>query len=159
MSGREERFTRNINHVISKELASNPNVGTYVVEDLTGIRNQRRGKTMRKWMGQWAFAQLEFMLRYKCEAKGIEVVEVDAYFTSQRCNYCGDVDKRSRHKGVYRCVACGHKDNSDINAAKNIRDKHLLSPHAWGAGRLPTAHMDEDSKPCVQATGLAPVVS
>ena len=46
-----------------------------------------------------------------------------------------------------------------INAAKNIRDKHLLSPHAWGAGRLPTAHMDEDSKPCVQATGLAPVVS
>ena len=77
MSGREERFTRNINHVISKELASNPNVGTYVVEDLTGIRNQRRGKTMRKWMGQWAFAQLEFMLRYKCEAKGIEVVVFD----------------------------------------------------------------------------------
>ena len=159
MSGREERFTRNINHVISKELASNPNVGTYVVEDLTGIRNQRRGKTMRKWMGQWAFAQLEFMLRYKCEAKGIEVVVVDAYFTSKRCNDCGDVDKRSRHKGVYRCVACGHKDNSDINAAKNIRDKHLLSPHAWGAGRLSTAHMDEDSKPYVQATGLAPVVS
>lgn len=100
-----------------------------------GIRNQRRGKTMRKWMGQWAFAQLEFMLRYKCRPKGIEVVEVDAYFTSQRCNDCGDVDKRSRAWGVYRCVACGHKDNSDINAAKNIATS-TYSPHTHeGSGR------------------------
>lgn len=135
MSGREKRFVADVNHGITRALSSDPSVRTYVVEDLTGIRNpnRRKGKT-RTWIGQWAFAELDFMLRYKCQAAGIEVVSIDPRYTSQRCNACGVVDKASRRKGSYVCRHCGHRDNADLNAAKNIRDLHILSTPAGGAG-------------------------
>lgn len=134
MSGREKRFTLDTNHVISKQLANDLQVATYVLEDLANIRAGRHNRTMRKWLGQWAFAQLEFMLRYKCEANGIEVVSVDPKYTSQTCNVCGYRDKHNRHKGEFMCRKCGATDNADLNAAKNIRDKYLLSIHKYGAG-------------------------
>ncbi len=55
-------------------------------------------------------------LAYKCG-----VVEIDPAFTSQTCNVCGRVDKASRpSQAEFKCVACGHADNADLNAARNI---------------------------------------
>lgn len=50
------------------------------------------------------------------------VVKVGPAFTSQTCNACRHVARRSRDQALFRCVACGHQDNADVNAAKNIRD-------------------------------------
>ena len=49
------------------------------------------------------------------------VVEVNPAYTSQTCNACGAVDKASRRTQLdFTCVACGHADNADLNAARNI---------------------------------------
>ena len=56
------------------------------------------------------------MLSYKAA----ELVRVPAvfYFT---CSACGVVDADSRRSQAgFECVACGHAQHSDLNAARNI---------------------------------------
>lgn len=127
LSGKEKRFMQDYNHVISKKLANNPTAQTYVLEDLTGIRAKRKGKKLNTWLSQWSFHQLETFLTYKCEYLGKTVVFIDPRYTSQRCNACGIIEKTNRVKNKYVCKHCGVMDHADINAAKNIRDLHILS--------------------------------
>lgn len=61
--------------------------------------------------------QMEHAARYH----GATVVKVNPAYTSQTCNACKHVARQSREsQAVFRCVACGHQDNADVNAAKNI---------------------------------------
>ena len=47
-----------------------------------------------------------------------------ASYTSQTCNVCGYIDKANRpNQHTYKCKNCGHTDNADFNASKNIRDR------------------------------------
>ena len=47
-----------------------------------------------------------------------------AVYTSQTCNVCGYIDKNNRpNQYTFKCKNCGHTDNADFNAAKNIRDR------------------------------------
>ncbi|GAA4258474.1 RNA-guided endonuclease InsQ/TnpB family protein [Dactylosporangium darangshiense] len=60
---------------------------------------------------------LEHAARYH----GAAVVKVNPAFTSQTCHVCGHVARESREsQAVFRCVACRHQANADVNAAKNI---------------------------------------
>lgn len=126
MSGREKRFSRDVNHVITKSIVSK-NAFVFALEDLSGIRNKRRGKVLNKWLSSWPFYQFEQFLKYKAEAIGSKVEFVDARYTSQRCSCCGHIDKHNRYKSIFKCVACGYENNADINASLNIRDRYILS--------------------------------
>jgi IS605 OrfB family transposase len=100
----------------------------YVLENLTGIRKQKsRGKKLNKWLSNWSFFQLEQFLIYKATAIGKTVVYVDPRYTSQKCSNCGIVDKDSRNGSHYSCNGCGYQEQADINAAKNIRNNHIIS--------------------------------
>ncbi|MGQ4270751.1 RNA-guided endonuclease InsQ/TnpB family protein [Nocardiopsis changdeensis] len=56
----------------------------------------------------------------KARRTGTRVVEVDAAYTSQTCHPCGHVDPKSREsQASFRCTVCGHRENADVNAAKN----------------------------------------
>lgn len=125
LSGKEKRFSREVNHNITKILAGRSDVMTYVIEDLKGIRNQRRGKKLNKMMSSWSFFQFESFLSYKCAARGISIVKVDARYTSQRCSCCGQIKKENRQGGKYACNRCGFSCHADINAAVNIRDRWI----------------------------------
>ena len=51
------------------------------------------------------------------------VERINPAYTSQTCNACKHVAKESRQsQSDFRCVNCGHSDNADTNAAKNIAD-------------------------------------
>jgi IS605 OrfB family transposase len=127
MSGREKRFMRDCNHCISKKLAEIEGVKTYALEDLSGIKNQRRNKKINKWISSWGFNQLEQFLVYKSEAKGKKVGYVDARYTSQKCSRCKQRHSTNRHKSKFHCKTCGFKTHADINAATNIKDDYILS--------------------------------
>lgn len=44
------------------------------------------------------------------------------------CPICGCVEDGNRpSQESFECVECGHKDNADFNAAKNIRDRVLVT--------------------------------
>ena len=59
-------------------------------------------------------------LAYKAEWAGRRLVEVDPRNTSRTCAACGVIDGASRHYKAFHCVACGHTDDADHNAAVNI---------------------------------------
>ena len=65
------------------------------------------------------------MFRRRLEDKattcGVVVVSVNPKYTSQRCAACGHTGEENRKSQAdFSCRACGHEDNADINAAKNI---------------------------------------
>ena len=60
-------------------------------------------------------------LEYKQQWQGGDVVAVKPQYTSQRCSACGHAHKENRKSQAgFNCVLCGHAENADVNAAKNI---------------------------------------
>lgn len=67
------------------------------------------------------WAEFRRQLDYKCAARGGAVVPVNPAYTSQTCSRCGCVDADNRRtQALFACLACGHSENADTNAAKNI---------------------------------------
>ena len=62
------------------------------------------------------------MLATRLEQKAPGRVEkINPAFTSQTCNRCMHVAAASRESQTrFRCINCGHRDNADVNAARNI---------------------------------------
>ena len=126
ISGKEKRFNRDVNHVITKKLSRLP-YSVFVLEDLSSIRTQRRGKKMNKWIASWPFFQFEAFLTYKTEALGKKVEYVNAHYTSRKCSRCGNRSRHNRYKSHFECSVCGYTNHADVNAAINIRDNYILS--------------------------------
>jgi putative transposase len=60
-------------------------------------------------------------LEYKQLWSGGHIMSVDPKNTSRKCNECGFVSKENRKtQATFICISCGHHDNADVNAAKNI---------------------------------------
>lgn len=58
----------------------------------------------------------------------IAVSTVQASYTSKMCPICGCIDDGNRlNQETFECVEYGYKDNADFNAAKNIRDRVLVT--------------------------------
>jgi len=67
------------------------------------------------------------MLEYKQAWRGGRVEYVPAAYTSQKCSCCGHTAKDNRvSQSKFQCLRCGHTENADHNAAKNI----LAAGHA-----------------------------
>ncbi len=64
------------------------------------------------------------MLEYKAQWRGGAVEKVNPQNTSRACFECGHVAKENRKtQKEFLCVKCGHSDNADVNAARNILAK------------------------------------
>lgn len=87
---------------------------------------------------------LEQRCRYKADECGKQVLQREVAYESQTCAECGVVDPASRPETlVFRCVACGHEDNADINAAR-VRLLRVCVP---GQTHLPAPAAIFDKKP------------
>ena len=124
LSGKEARFARDTNHVISKQIVEcAKRTGTGIaIEELTGIRGRiRAGRKQRGLLHSWAFAQLRDFLTYKAILAGIPLIVVDPRNSSRECSACGHISKSNRPtQSKFACRSCGHSENADINAAKVI---------------------------------------
>lgn len=112
--------------------------GTIAVEDLKGIQGRIRAAKKQRLIQQgWPFASLQAKIRHVASRHGIAVAEVDARNTSRTCR-CGHIDKASRvDQSTFTCTHCGHSLNADLNAAFNIRARHVSSGcPAVNRGRL-----------------------
>ncbi|MYF16964.1 MAG: IS200/IS605 family element transposase accessory protein TnpB [Gemmatimonadetes bacterium] len=130
ISGRESRFRRNTNHIISKRIVEKAkDTGKAIaLENLDGIRKSQKRfrKPQRAKLSGWSFFQLRTFIEYKAKRAGIRIEPVDPKYTSQTCAECGHCEKDNRHtQASFLCKVCGHKDHADRNAARNIRVKAL----------------------------------
>lgn len=127
VSGRERRFKKDTNHVISKRIVSKAKGTTRAIalENLKGIRS--RATVRQKWRdrhSKWAFGELRFFMEYKAKREGVPLILVNPKNTSRECPECHCVDKRNRPaRDTFRCIGCGLEAMADYVAAKNIASR------------------------------------
>ncbi len=84
-------------------------------------RNVRQKSALNKSILDQGWGMFRQMLEYKLKWSGGMVGYVDSAYTSQTCSACGIVDANSRKtRAEFHCLHCGHKEDADVNAAKNI---------------------------------------
>lgn len=122
LSGREKTTATIQNHTISKSIVKSAKEQKkgIAIEDLTNIRftSKRRNKKFRTKLGKWNFSQLRLFLTYKSLLNGVPLVVVDPAYTSQTCSVCKHIGKRNNKS--FQCANCGHNEDADFNASKNI---------------------------------------
>jgi IS605 OrfB family transposase len=88
LSGRESRFMRNTNHIISKEIVQTAK-GTssaIAMENLSGIRMRTTARKGNRYIhSSWSFYQLRTFIEYKAREAGIPIIAVDPSNTSREC--------------------------------------------------------------------------
>ena len=131
IKNREQRIIKNINHQISRKLVNEiyEVKGGLVLEDLKGIRQTAKCRRKQRYsLNSWSFYQLEKMIEYKAKKLGIPIFYVAPEYTSQRCSYCGHIEKANRKTtSLFQCKYCGKVENADVNAGFNIANKHHSS--------------------------------
>jgi len=124
LSGREARFRRDTNHVISRRLLAKAE-GTkrrIALEDLKGIRGGTTvRRSQRRRHNSWGFYQLCSFMEYKARLAGVPVVMVNPMWTSHICPICGTNERANRpDRDSFRCICCGYAGPADHVAAINI---------------------------------------
>lgn len=121
IAGREHRFKTDTNHVISKQIvcAAEGTKRGIALEDLNGILLRTTVRhDQRERHHKWAFRQLRSFIEYKAQRAGVTVQVIDGAYTSQQCSVCGFVHPDNRlTQAAFRCLACGHTENADLNAS------------------------------------------
>ena len=121
--------------------AISKNHAMIVIEDLQ-IRNmsksskgtsEKHGKNVKAKSGlnksilDQGWFEFRRQLEYKQTWRGGYVIAIPPQYTSQKCSCCGHVSRDNRMtQAKFECVVCGHSENADINAARNI----LAAGHA-----------------------------
>lgn len=91
------------------------------MEDLN-ISGMAKNKNLSKHILDAGWGMFKTMLEYKTN-----IVSINPAYTSQRCFECGNIDKANRlSQSGFECLKCDHKDNADINAAKNIKHQGMM---------------------------------
>lgn len=99
--------------------------GFIAVEDLN-VKGMVRGSKLAKHIADASWGEFFRQLKYKSDWYGRTFVKVNPKYTSQTCNECRAVNKKSRlSQSEFVCVECGHVSNADTNAAKNILGQGL----------------------------------
>lgn len=112
--GVKGRKINDFQHKVSRNLSSK--YDTIFIEDLnvkqmsegiiTGLNRELRNASISSFLDK---------LKYKTKL----VIEVRPKNTSKTCNNCGRMHNMPLYKRTYICE-CGHKEDRDVNAAKNI---------------------------------------
>jgi putative transposase len=100
-------------------------------EDGKGYKQNgaKRKAGLHKSLLDHGIGQLRTMIETKAKCSDREFVKVKAAYTSQECAVCGHTSAENRPKKPmtkFLCVACGHADHADRNAAINILNRGLM---------------------------------
>lgn len=127
LSGKQSRFQKNENHVISKRLVEKAKRTERAIslEDLTNIRERIRvRKSQRHRLNNWGFADLRAKIEYKARLNGVKVIAVNPKNSSRQCSNCSHISKSNRKsQSEFKCQKCGFTANADFNASLNLRER------------------------------------
>ena len=106
-------------HTATKRVVDK-NPSAIVIETISVKHQVAENPWIRKYAPHMAFYETQRQLQYKAALRGIPVIKADAsYPSSQLCSCCGARGKLNHRK--FTCPICGHTEDRDLNAAKNLR--------------------------------------
>ncbi|OAQ54449.1 hypothetical protein HTG_02555 [Natrinema mahii] len=85
-----------------------------------------------------AWSRFLDLLEYKADLHGTHIVKVEPEGTTKECASCGVETDKPIWIREHSCPACGHTEDRDLNAAKNILNRGLRQ---LGAGRSESTPM------------------
>ena len=84
-----------------------------------------------------AWSRFLELLEYKADLHGTHVVSVEPAGTTKECASCGVATKKPLWVREHSCPACGHTEDRDLNAAKNILNRGLRQLGAGCSESMP----------------------
>ena len=113
--------SQDVGHIVMEDL--NNGFGKCYVKD--GDNEDINYNRKVKFIG---LSSLKQEVEHIARKYDIAVSTVQASYTSKMCPICGCIEDGNRqNQETFECVECGHKDNADFNAAKNIRNRVLVT--------------------------------
>jgi len=127
-------------HKTSKSIVENFDLIRVEKLDKKKMKETAPSKRLRKDIAEVSWDSLIQKIKYKAEKHGKVFEEINPAYTSQRCNSCGYISRKNRRsQDKFECHLCLHKDNADINAAKNILEYdswHLEQIARWDSRHI-----------------------
>jgi putative transposase len=117
-------------------------------EDLK-VRNMVRNRHLAKSINDAAWTTFRTWLEYFGKVFGVVTVAVPPHYTSQNCSNCGEVVKKSLSVRTHICTHCGHTQDRDWNAARNVLEKALATVGHIGSSSLELGNVSEDINLCL----------
>ncbi|MBM2851593.1 MAG: family element transposase accessory protein TnpB [Candidatus Nitrosotenuis sp.] len=145
---KQQHKTKQTLHNISKKLVTQKK--QLILEDLKGIRKlyqkgNGQGTKYRSRLNGWPFYEFKRQLEYKSKwYNGIPVIKIKPNKTSSKCSICGAKVIPEENRQI-RCH-CGHREDRDINAARNILYKGVPVVQLRGLRLRPDAPQGEAMK-------------
>jgi len=96
-----------------------------------------KNRHLAKSISDAAWTTFLTWIEYFGKVFGVVTVAVPPHYTSQNCSNCGQVVKKSLSVRTHVCTHCGHIQDRDWNAARNILERSLstvghIGTHASG---------------------------
>jgi putative transposase len=150
---KQRRKTKQILHAISKKLVDQKK--QLILEDLKGIRKMYKkgngqSRKYRSRLNGWPFYEFRRQVEYKSEwYNGISAITLKPNKTSSKCSICGAKTIPEEGRQI-RCPVCGHTEDRDINAARNILYKGVQLRGPWLRPDAPQGEAMKQSKDAEQ---------
>ena len=113
----------NIHQTTSKIIKTLPK--RIVLEDLN-VKGMMKNKHLSKSIAKCKFYEFRRQIEYKSKYYGIEVVLANRFYPSSKtCNKCGLIKSNLKLSDRMFVCDCGHVDDRDLNASKNLRDYEI----------------------------------
>jgi putative transposase len=92
-----------------------------VIEDLN-VAGMTANRKLARAIADQGFGEARRMLAYKTERVGGRLVVADRWFPSSKtCSACGRrKPSLTLAERTFRCEICGHTEDRDVNAARNL---------------------------------------
>lgn len=92
-----------------------------VMEDLN-VAGMMQNRHLSKAIQEQCFYEWIRQIKYKCEWRNIDFVQVDRFYPSSKtCHHCGCIKHNLKLKDrTFVCEECGYTEDRDFNAALNL---------------------------------------
>ena len=122
LTEREHGRLHELSARIIKEFSSNLILEDLNIPNMTKKGNRKSKKGLNRSVLEQKWGGLIHMLSYKAESAGGMMLKVPPHYTSQTCSVCFKKPdmKIGLNERTYQCRHCGHEEDRDVNAAKNI---------------------------------------
>ena len=120
--------------------------GLIGIENLN-VKGMVQNHHLAKSISDAGWSIFKHQLHYKAEYAGSVISESGRFYPSSKlCNKCGNKQDMPLHKRTFKCSVCGHIEDRDTNAAKNL-ENNALSNTAGTAGINACGDVGEPYKP------------